>query len=54
MAIDKEKILAGREAVGALKNAAPTTSGEQVQVVGIAITADIILFNPSYELVEVA
>jgi len=31
---------------------APTGSGDQVQVLGIAITATVILFNPSYELVE--
>lgn len=30
------------------------TTGDQVQVVGIAITADIIHFNPSYELVKVS
>ncbi|GAJ15588.1 unnamed protein product, partial [marine sediment metagenome] len=29
-------------------------AGDQVQVVGIAITADIILFNPSLELVEIS
>jgi len=32
----------------------PSGSGDQVQVLGIAITATIILFNPSYELVEIA
>jgi len=32
----------------------PAGSGDQVQVVGVAITADIIYFNPSLELVEVA
>lgn len=32
----------------------PSGSGDQVQVLGIAITATVILFNPSYELVEVA
>jgi len=30
------------------------TTPDQVQVVGIAITANIILFNPSYELVEIS
>lgn len=29
-------------------------SGDQVQVIGVAITADIIYFNPSLELVEIA
>lgn len=33
---------------------APAGSGDQVQVVGVAITANILLFNPSYELVEVS
>jgi hypothetical protein len=32
----------------------PSGSGDQVQVIGVAVTADIILFNPSYELVEVS
>ena len=39
---------------GALTQTAPSESGDQVQVVGMAITADIILFSPSYELVEVS
>ncbi|GAI97304.1 unnamed protein product, partial [marine sediment metagenome] len=30
------------------------TTGDQVQVVGVAITTDIIHFNPSYELVEIS
>ena len=30
------------------------TTGDQVQVVGVAITATIILINPSYELVEIS
>jgi hypothetical protein len=32
---------------GALTQTAPTGSGDQIQNVGIALTADIILFNPS-------
>ena len=43
-----------RTTAGALTQTAPSTSGDQVQVEGIAITADIILFNPSYELVEIS
>lgn len=39
---------------GALSQTAPVGSGDQVQVVGVAITADIIHFNPSFELVEIA
>lgn len=43
-----------RTTAGALTQTAPATTGDQVQVVGIAITADIILFNPGYELVEIS
>lgn len=39
---------------GALTQTAPSGSGDQVQVVGVAITADIIYFNPSLELVEIS
>lgn len=38
---------------GALTQTAPVGSGDQVQVVGIAITATVILFSPGYELVEI-
>ena len=38
---------------GAPTQTAPSGSGDQVQVLGIAITATTILFNPSYELVEI-
>ncbi|MBA7506480.1 hypothetical protein ES706_05171 [subsurface metagenome] len=43
-----------RTTPGTLTQTAPSTTGDQVQVVGVAITADIILFNPSYELVEIS
>ena len=39
---------------GSLTQVIPTTATNQVQVVGVAISADIILFNPGYELVEVS
>lgn len=39
---------------GALTQTLPAASGEQVQVVGVAITADIIYFSPSFELVEIS
>lgn len=39
---------------GTMTQTAPAGSGDQVQVVGIALTADTILFNPSPVLVEVA
>lgn len=35
-------------------NTAPLDSGNQVQVIAVALTSNIILFNPSYELVEVS
>ena len=39
---------------GELTQTAPAGTGDQVQVVGVALTADIILFNPSLELVEIS
>ncbi len=39
---------------GALTQTAPSGSGDQVQIVGFAITADIIFFKPDLTLVEVA
>jgi len=39
---------------GLLTQTAPAVSGDQVQVVGVAVTADIIFFNPNYILAEVA
>ena len=42
------------DTVGTLTHTAPTGSGDQVQVVGIATHADRIYFNPSLVLVEVA
>lgn len=32
----------------------PAAAGDQVQVIGYVVTADIIFFNPSYELVEIS
>lgn len=43
-----------RTTAGALTQTAPSTAGDQVQVAGIAITADIIFFCPSLELVEIS
>ncbi|MBA7582333.1 hypothetical protein ES708_24261 [subsurface metagenome] len=40
--------------IGGMTQTAPAGTGDQVQVVGIGITADIILFNPSFELVEIS
>jgi len=39
---------------GGLSQTAPSESGDQVQVVGVAITADIMYFDPSPVLVEIA
>ena len=47
-------LLYASTAPGAMVQTAPSGTGDQVQVIGIAITADIILFNPSYELVEIS
>ena len=33
---------------------APSSAGEQVQVLGVATSEDIIYFNPSMVLVEIA
>jgi hypothetical protein len=43
-----------RATAGELTQTLPALTGEQVQVVGVAITSHIILWNPSYELVEIA
>ncbi|GAG81926.1 unnamed protein product [marine sediment metagenome] len=40
--------------IGGMTQTAPAGAGDQVQVLGIAITADIIYFNPSLELVEIS
>ena len=37
---------------GTLTQTAPSGTGDQIQVVGIAVTADILFFNPSLVLVE--
>ena len=39
---------------GAMSQTQPVGSGDQVQVVGYVVTVDIVFFNPSYELVEIA
>lgn len=50
-----DMLYASEDTAGALKNAAPTTTGEQVQVVGKCFPSiHIIYFNPSYELVEIS
>jgi len=46
-------VIYGGITAGALTQIAPTGSGDQVQVVGFAMTADIMLFNPSYNLIEI-
>ncbi|GAG99922.1 unnamed protein product, partial [marine sediment metagenome] len=32
----------------------PTDAGDQIQVCAYVVTADIVFFNPSYELVEIS
>lgn len=48
------KILYASTTAGDLTDTAPAGPGDQVQVLGVAIASNIILFNPSYELVEVS
>lgn len=38
---------------GEMTETAPNTSGDQVQVLGYAVSAHVVYFNPSYVLVEV-
>lgn len=47
-------LLYGHTTPGNPTQTRPSGAGDQVQVIGIAITADILLFNPSYELVEIS
>ncbi|MBA7636867.1 hypothetical protein ES703_44495 [subsurface metagenome] len=50
-----DMLYASEDTAGALKNAAPTTTGEQVQVCGKCFpSAHIIFFSPSLELVEIS
>lgn len=46
-------IFIDRTTAGVLTQTAPATTGDQVQSVGVAITADIIYFCPSLVLAEV-
>ena len=39
---------------GGLTQTIPSTSGDQVQIVGLALTADILWFDPQLGLTEVA
>ncbi|GAH38086.1 unnamed protein product, partial [marine sediment metagenome] len=43
-----------RATPGLMTQTLPVLAGEQVQVVGIALQEKIILWNPSYELVEIS
>lgn len=47
-------IYASLTAGGLTQDVSGYTAGDQVQVVGIAVSADIIYFNPSFELVEIS
>ncbi len=46
-------LFVSRTTPGAITQTAPSTSGDQVQVIGIAITADIIKFEPNLVVVEI-
>lgn len=46
-------LYADTETAGNLTQVAPSGSGDQVQVVGVAVTGTIIFFNPSPVLVEI-
>ena len=47
-------ILYASTTAGAMTHTAPTGTGDFVQAVGIALSADVVYFNPSLTLVEVA
>ena len=47
-------IMYASETAGAMTQTVPTTSGAFVQALGVALTADVVYFNPSLTLVEVA
>lgn len=39
---------------GGFTQTRPATSGQQVQIIGYALSADVIFFNPDYTLVQIA
>jgi len=47
------EVIYASETGGAFTQTAPSTTGAYVQVVGIAKTADIMEFNPSFNMVKV-
>jgi len=51
---DEGKVVYLGTSLGDFTVTAPSTGGQQVQVVGIVITTDQILFNPSYNITVVA
>ena len=48
------QLLYASTTAGAITATAPSGTGDQVQVIGYAVSADVIYFNPSLVLVEVA
>jgi len=46
-------LFADETTAGAMDHTAPAGAGDQVQVVGYALTADIVYFNPCLEVVEI-
>jgi len=47
-------IYTAKTAGGLTQDVSGYTTGDQVQILGIAVAADVILFNPSYVLVEIS
>lgn len=47
-------VYCGKTAGGMVQDVSAYTTGNQVQVLGIAIDTDVILYNPSYVLVEIS
>ena len=48
------QVIYGSLTGGEITATAPTGTGDQVQVIGVAISADVIYFNPSLVLIEVS
>lgn len=43
-----------KDTAGVITQTRPSATGNQVQIIGYAVTADIIFFNPNYTYVEIA
>ncbi len=47
-------VYVSKDTAGALTQTAPSTTGQQVQIIGWALAANILYFNPMYPMVEIA